>query len=148
MGVAISMGAPIARHPTKFLIPQNYVGWVEVKYGDANAPALQMKNGTFICKIPEDGLLGTSSPLEGGWAKDEYFYYSQDGSVHALKDTGWGFGGMIWGGSVEWQQTANGSKSRQVAEYFYVGTEEQFHRAASSNERRPFNESKSHKMAP
>jgi len=139
---AISMGAaPIARHPTKFLIPADYVGWVAVKYGEPKAPALQINNGSFVCQIPSDGLLVTSSPLEQGWAKDEYFYYSQDGSTHALSATGWGRGGMIWGGSNEWQQTPCRLTSVQITSYFYVGPEERYHRAVSSNESRPFNES-------
>ena len=37
MSAAISMGAPIARHPTRFLIPAGYVGWVTVKYGGKTA---------------------------------------------------------------------------------------------------------------
>jgi len=139
---AISMGAaPIARHPTKFLIPANYVGWVAVKYGEPKAPELQINNGRFICQIPPDGLLVTSSPLEQGWAEDEYFYYSQDGSTHALKATGWGRGGMIWGDSNEWQQTPSGFTPVQITSYFYVGPEERYHHAVSSNESRPFNES-------
>ncbi len=136
MAATIFMGAPpIARHPTKFLIPEGYVGWVSIRYGEKDATGLEVNNGTRICQITDVGLLRTSSSVEKGWAKDKYFYYSQDGSLHALKDTAWGQGGMIWGDSYEWKQTV-------VAEYFYVGTEEQYHRAVSLNETRPFNESK------
>jgi hypothetical protein len=148
MMAAISMGAPIARHPTNFLVPQGYVGWVSVRYGEKDATALEMKSGTRICRIPDVGLLRTSSPVEMGWAKDEYFYYSQDGSLHALKDTGWGKGGMIWGDSNEWEQTPDGTTPTRIAQYFYVGTEEQYHRAVSSKESRPFNESKSSPRKP
>lgn len=90
-----------------------------------------------MCRIPDSGLLRTSSPLEEGWAKDEYFYYSKDGSVRVLKDTGWGLGGMIWGGS-----------NSAADEYFYVGTEEQYHKAVSINESRPFNESETDRISP
>jgi hypothetical protein len=146
MDAAISMGAPIARHPDKFLIPENYVGWIEVKYGETNSPALQMNNRILIYQIPDSGLLSTSSLLEGGWAKDEYFYSSQDGSLHSLKETGWGDGGMVWGNTNEWEASPDGSMPKQVAAYFYVGTEEQYHRAESRNGRRPFDESKSDKI--
>jgi hypothetical protein len=129
MGAAISMSSPITRHPTRFLIPVGYVGWVEVKYGDSDAPAFPLDKGTLVCRIPDSGLLVTSSSLEKGWAKDEYFYYSKEGSVRALKETGWGSGGMIWGGS-----------NSTIDQYFYVGTEEQYHKAVSTNESRPFNE--------
>jgi hypothetical protein len=137
---AISMGSPISRHPTTFLIPDGYVGWVEVKYGENGALPLQEDKGKYTCRIPESGLLNTSSALEAGWAKDQYFYYSRDGSVRQLRETGWGAGGTIWAGSTEWEQTADGSKPSRIAEYFYVGAEQQYHRAVAANEGRPFNE--------
>lgn len=131
----MSMGPPLARHPNEYLIPQGYVGWVEVKYGEKDAPVLPMDHGTFSCQIPVTGILKTSSPLEDGWAADKYFYYSEDGSRRPLKDTGWGLGGMIWGSGVEFQIPLN--SSRQLKEYFYVGTEEQYHRAVANKEPRP-----------
>jgi hypothetical protein len=141
MTSAISMGALLVRHPTKFLIPANYVGWIEVRYGETTAPVLPIDKGTLICQIPANGVLLTSSLRQQGWAKDEYFYYSKDGSVSELRETGWGSGGMIWGDSDEWQQLPSGSKPAQITEYFYVGTEERYHHAVSSSESRPVNES-------
>jgi hypothetical protein len=132
-GAAISMGAPpIARHPTKFLVPQGYIGWIKIKHGDGGLP-LPISNGAFVCRIPANGVLQTSSPREDGWAKDEYFYYSADGSLRALAETGWGEGGMIWAGGTEWQATDNGSKPTQFTEKFYVGREDQYH----NNESKP-----------
>src|SRR5208282_2312961 len=122
MGSAISMGAPIARHPTRFLIPKAYIGWIKIEYG-RNAPPLEMSNGKYICRIPASGVLATSSPLEEGWAKDEYFYYS-DGSPEVLPDTGWGKGGMIWAGSV----TGDSPNAKQFTQSFYVGREDQYRR--------------------
>jgi hypothetical protein len=113
MGSAISMGAPIARHPTRFLIPKAYIGWVKIEYG-GNAPPLAMSNGEYTCQIPATGFLVTSSPLEEGWAKDEYFYYSDDGSLEVLPDTGWGGGGMIWPGSVGGEQEMGSSKAETI----------------------------------
>ncbi len=139
-------GAVDCPPPTRFLIPDGYVGWVEVKYGDSNAPAFPMDKGTLICRIPDSGLLVTSSVLQEGWAKDEYFYYSQDGSLHALRETGWGAGGMIWGSTHKWQQSQSQSKPRQIEAYVYIGTEEQYNRAVSSNEIRPFDESRTERV--
>jgi hypothetical protein len=134
---AFSMASSIARHPTRFLIPEGYIGWVEVKYGEPNVPGFSMDKGTLVCRIPDSGLLVTSSVMKEGWAKDEYFYYSKNDSVRALKDTGWGLGGMIWGGT-----------NSKDEEYFYVGTEEQYHHAVTVNESRPFNESKTERISP
>ena len=120
----ITMGAVQTRHPTRYLIPEGYVGWVTVahEYG----PPLPMANGTYVCRIPLDGVLHTQSPLEEGSAKDEYFYYSPQGSLLRLGITGWGAGGMIWGNETGWQQTERGEKPKWAVERFYVGTEAQF----------------------
>jgi hypothetical protein len=131
VGAAISMGAPpIVRHPTKFLIPQGYVGWVKIEHGEGGPP-LEMSNGIYICRIPTSGILQTSSMLEDGWAKDEYFYYSEDGSLRTLPDTGWGGGGMIWGGNTEFQLAGNGIRPKRFSENFYVGREDQYHKNVS-----------------
>ena len=128
---AISMGgSPIARHPTKFLIPQGYVGWVKIEHGES-APPLEMSNGVYICRIPASGILQTSSSLEDGWAKDEYFYYSEDGSLRALPNTTWGGGGMIWGGNINFQLEGNGVKPKRFGENFYVGREDQYRKNVS-----------------
>jgi len=118
------MGAPMSRHPVKYLIPEGYIGWVKIKHGEDASP-LKLLNGKFVCQIPPDGVLNTSSQLEDGWAKDEYFYYSDQGSLRELRNTGWGGGGMIWAAHSEWQDT---SKPARVTESFYVGTEDQYHR--------------------
>jgi hypothetical protein len=134
---AISMGgAPIARHPTKFLIPQGYVGWVKIEHGES-APPLEMSNGVYIYRIPASGILQTSSSLEDGWAKDEYFYYSEDGSLRALPNTTWGGGGMIWGGNIEFQLEANGIRPTRFSETFYVGREDQYHKNVSGQTELP-----------
>jgi hypothetical protein len=144
-GTAISMGAPpIARHPTRFLVPQGYVGWIKIKHGDGGLP-LPISNGVFVCRIPVSGTLQTSSPREDGWAQDEYFYYSADGSFRALAETGWGEGGMIWASGREWQATDNGSMPTRFTEKFYVGSEDQYRKnesksselLGSSSEERP-----------
>lgn len=89
----ISMGPIVARHPVKYLIPDRYIGWVVVLYDEPIAPPLPIVKGEIVCKFPADGILRTSSLLEGGWAKDEFFYYSLDGPLHRLRETGWGAAG-------------------------------------------------------
>jgi hypothetical protein len=120
------MGAVTARHPTIFLIPKGYIGWIKIEYG-RNALPLEMSAGKYICRIPASGVLATSSPLEEGWAKDEYFYYSEDGSTEVLPDTGWGRGGMIWAASV----SGISPTAKQFTQTFYVGREDQYHRNES-----------------
>lgn len=128
VAAAISMGPPIVRHPIRYLIPDGYVGWVQIRHNEQGAPPLPFKNGFYLCRIPSDGVLPTSSGLEDGWARDEYFYYSSDGSLRELTNTGWGGGGIIWGELTGSQSSARGN-ANQIYEAFFVGTEDQFHRS-------------------
>jgi hypothetical protein len=132
----ISMGSPQARHPIKFLIPEGYVGWVEVSYGLEGSPPLPIKDGSLICKIPANGVLGTSSHLELGWGNDDYDFYSPDGSLRQIRETNWGDGGLVWGGQVS---HAVGEKTADYRrdEFIYIGTEDQFKQGVTKNGLRP-----------
>lgn len=122
------------RRPDRYLIPQGYVGWVIVEYNAKGAPPLPLEEGHDLCKIPRDGRLETSSSLEDGWASDEFFYISAKGR-QVIKRTGWGEGGMIWGGSTSDGSvgigTDKGMKTVHTSptETFFVGTEQQFQKA-------------------
>jgi hypothetical protein len=129
----------MARHATRYLIPKGYIGWIKIEYG-RNAPPLEMSNGKYICRIPESGALATSSHLEEGWAKDEYFYYSEDGSTEVLPETGWGGGGMIWAGGV----AGDSPGAKQFTQTFYVGKEDQYHRNESQGMNQPHSGANSH----
>jgi hypothetical protein len=133
VSAGISMGATLARHPIKFFIPEGYVGPAEIHYGDPNAPSMPLQNGTVICRIPESGILRTSSLIEDGWAKDEYFYYSATGSLRPLRETGRGQGGMIWNEEVSYKLEGNEKRPKEFLKSFYVGTEEKYRH----NEKRP-----------
>jgi hypothetical protein len=121
---AISMGVLTARHSTHFLIPEGYVGWVEVQYDQAGKQPLNMVNGAYICRIPKSGKLATSSGFEEGWAEDKYFYYSSSNRLEPLKEAAWGLGGMVWGGEVS--KHVSSANAEEVMEKIYIGTEKQF----------------------
>jgi hypothetical protein len=123
---AISMGAVTARHPTRFLIPAGYVGWITIDYGEAGKPPLEMVKGAYICRLSKSGALETSSRLEEGWAEDEYFYYSNSDHLDRLKETGWGAGGMVWGGQVG--RSVGMAYSDEVSQRIYIGSEDQYRR--------------------
>lgn len=116
------------RRPDRFVITQGYVGWVIVEYKVNGAPALPQEDGRDLYKIPRSGRLQTSSPPEDGMAQDEYFYIGPKGRLE-LEDTGWGEGGMIWGGS--WSDGSigvgddKGTKTVHTppTQTFFVGTE-------------------------
>src|SRR2546429_9618871 len=107
------------RRPSRYLIPEGYVGWVRIDFNIKDAPSLSVEDGYYLFKFPPSGRIQTSSDMEYGAAKDEFYYYSGD-TRHLLKETGWGHGGMIWAG---FNGGAQGEK--EVHQYFFVGTEEE-----------------------
>ena len=120
MVLAIACYNPRTRRPTRFLIPEGYVGWVRIDFGIKDTPPLPIEDGFYLIKIPASGRLQTSTEIEYGTAKDENYYYSGD-SRRLLKVTGWGSGGMIWG-----DFTGSDVDSKGAYLYSFVGTEEQF----------------------
>jgi hypothetical protein len=125
MEAAISMSGPTVRHPIRYLIPDNYVGWVAVEYGVSETPELPLKSGAIQIKFPENGVVKTQSKLEDGWAHDSYYSYATSGQVKPMKDTGWGGGGMIWAATVGGDSDGH-SGMNHITEQFFVGTEDQY----------------------
>ena len=110
------------RRPSLYLIPEDYVGWIRIDFGVDDAPPLTLEEDYYLFKIPQTGILQTSSSLEEGYAADEYFYYSPFGdSRRPLRGTISGGNGLIWGEVVSRVQD---QKERHL--YFFVGNEKQF----------------------
>ncbi|MFZ0563227.1 MAG: hypothetical protein WAM43_16560 [Terriglobales bacterium] len=119
----LSMGARhSSRHPSRFLIPEGFVGWLRVEFEVGDAPPLRIEGSDYLIKFPPSGLLRTSSPEEFGWAKDHYFYYSDKGT-RPLPDSGPAGDRMIWGNI---NGEGSGVQGKKKYEEFFVGTEQQF----------------------
>lgn len=84
------------RRPDLIIIPDGYVGWIQVNYGVKGAPALPNWKGSRLHKFGRDAEIRTSSPTTDGWAKDKYFYSTQKGWKQLLQTTNGG-NGMVWG---------------------------------------------------
>ena len=119
------------RRPSRFLIPDGYVGWVKVYFKVKDAAPLPIEDGYYLFKFPKSGSFNTSSEMEVGWAQDEYFYYSGD-VRRKLANTGWDGGGMIWAGYSGQSGTAApgldpandmASENRSFYQGLFVGTE-------------------------
>lgn len=54
-------------------VPEGYVGWVEIKYGDSRCAPLPVEDGHAIRRIPPSGILCTSTALRDGWGPNQYF---------------------------------------------------------------------------
>jgi hypothetical protein len=67
-----------------FYLPQQYTGWVMVRYAVPDAPPLPLTDGVQQIHIPDSGILLTSSPLEIGWRKDRFFWETAEGSYQPI----------------------------------------------------------------
>lgn len=113
------------RRPCVYRIPEGFTGWVLIEFDQTNSPPLRENGGKLIFDIGRDGRLYTSSGLETGWARDEYYI---DNGSKKLSVSNWGGGGMIWGSSTGLSQVQG---ARGISyENFFVGTEEQFQKAS------------------
>jgi hypothetical protein len=119
IGAAFFQQCEPARNPSRFLIPDGYVGWVNIYFLVKDAPELPLEEGHYLFRILPSGELSTSSRLEGGIAKDDYYYVDKQDRRRKLESTGWGKGGMIWAESTGTDQKGNMNLR------FFVGTEEQ-----------------------
>lgn len=120
------------RQPCRYLIPDGYVGWVLIEFNVEGARPLREEDGYLVFKIPSSGRLAIPGESEYGWARDEYYYVHEQGSLEELPITAPGGGGLIWGEGI-------GSHFEQgfpefSAEHFFVGPETEFERAPKITE--------------
>ncbi|ETT53534.1 hypothetical protein MKZ07_00650 [Paenibacillus sp. FSL P4-0338] len=73
------------RNPNLYLIPNNYVGWVQIIYNQEGFNAIEKNNGKNIFTIPESGVLKTSTPdPEYGISFEEFYYYDEQNKQQKL----------------------------------------------------------------
>jgi hypothetical protein len=61
----------------RYLIPENYSGWLCVTYSVPGTPALEMEDGYRLVKFPASGVVETSTEGKPGeYYKDEFWRYS------------------------------------------------------------------------
>jgi hypothetical protein len=101
------------RRSWKVLIPQGYVGWIRVELKVKGAATLPVEDGYLIVRIPNMGLLQTSSVWEEGWGSDVFCYVNTSGREQALPDGN--KDSFLWGDS------SNGA-NRMI----FIGTKNQF----------------------
>jgi hypothetical protein len=68
----------IKRTNRDYLLPADFEGWVTVIHQVPDAPALKVKDGVLQVEIPADGIVRTSSKLEQGWGRNQFFRKSGD----------------------------------------------------------------------
>lgn len=109
------------RHPTQFLIPKGYVGWVDVSFAVRGAAPLPVEGGYYVVRVQPNGKAQTSTEIEAGRAGDQFFYV-QGAQSRRLQPSAPGGGGMIWGDGVA-------GKTRGATREFFVGPEQAFRKS-------------------
>ncbi len=70
----------IKRTNRDYYLPAHFEGWVTVVHDVPSAPPLKVKEGALQVEVPENGIVYTSTSLEQGWGRNQFFRKS---------DTGW-----------------------------------------------------------
>lgn len=114
-----------------YLIPDGYTGCVGIFYDFKSAPPLEIKDKVITYKIPEDGILRTSSSEtfgwgqkeHSGWHKTKYYYVNPKGNkvrklvddkdIHLIGNTGDSF------------KDEDGTIKDVSYHKFFIGTEEE-----------------------
>ena len=122
-----------SRPAVKYVIPDGYVGWLRIDYGVSESRAMQygvtrilplpVEDGAVVAQFPPSGYLVTSTRMDDGWAKDEYFY-SANGVRKPLSqahDTG-----MVW-------NKANGANYT----FFFIGTSADYQKYGYKHDPQP-----------
>jgi hypothetical protein len=120
LDVALQPAHDPSLHPSRFLVPEGYVGWILLEYNVKDSEPVSSAGNTQEFKFPPSGLLTTSSPGPQRGADDEYLYYASDGSLRQIPRNYASGKGMVWG-------QYEGSRKGVTSQFgFFVGTEEQY----------------------
>lgn len=141
IGLILASGCIIPRGvPEKHLIPEDFVGWTEVRWEVPEAPPLPREQGYLLFRYSEAGRLETSSsPNEEGLAVDQYFYVRDEG-LEKLPSLELGADRRIWGAQRSFRivRTDGELVEKDLRSRFFVGTEEQYQAAlAEGNDGTP-----------
>ena len=123
------------RPATHYFMPDGYVGWVRIDYGVSDGHARQlgveralplpMRDGVIVAEIPRTGHLVTSSPMQFGGAKDE-FYYRANGRLTPLS--------QAKGNEMIWNKFNGILGPGMQTEMFFIGSEADYKRYGERRE--------------
>ena len=120
LDIALKRTANPNLHPSRFLVPEGYEGWLLLEYNVKDAEPSPPADRVRTFRFPASGQLTTSSAGPETGADDEYFYYSPDGTLREIPQNYTNGKGMIWG-------QYEGSRNGVMTQFgFFIGSEEQF----------------------
>lgn len=103
------------RSPSRYVIPDDYRGWIVVRYGDPACPPSTPENDFAVLHVSAEPSC-TSDPLPKGWAEDVFAYASRP-SENLAANPASGLN-RIWHKTVFAEEHPNSAMKRLV---FYVG---------------------------
>lgn len=109
-----------ACRPYRYLIPNGYVGWIKVTYNVNGAAPLQIgAKGFYVLKIPQSGILKTSSPMQTCFTEIKFDYIDNNGNIKELN---------CWGdtdnNNMVWDDKRYGPYG--LTEKYFIGTKKEF----------------------
>jgi hypothetical protein len=121
--IAVTHLACESKPPEIYEIPDGYRGWVEIRAKRPACAPLPKSGDAFLFQIPPSGVLCTSSPINSGLGREE-FYYIKSGMRVRLQDSAADPHPMIWAINY-FANGGSGSESEGTHDRmrFFVGTE-------------------------
>jgi hypothetical protein len=119
--------------PSRFLIPEGYVGWVRIEFDVLGTPTVPIEDGGYLFKVPPTGVLKTSLKLQDGWPEDRYYYYSEE-RRRELSTRSQDGKRLIWS---KINGAVSGLSGEKSYEEFFVGTEQQFRQQMNASTATP-----------
>lgn len=99
----------------RYLVPDGYVGWIQMRYEVAGAPPLPREGRFRIARISSGGLMETSSRAHGGDSPNEYLFVDVAGRTRPAMTQG-----RVSMGSA--------TNLEDWSYYCFIGTAEQYER--------------------
>lgn len=66
------------RSPNVYLLPENFSGWTCIDFDRPECPETPYVDGKWVFSFPSTGYLCTSSTIEYGRAKDEWYFLANN----------------------------------------------------------------------
>ncbi|MGG4048757.1 MULTISPECIES: DUF6843 domain-containing protein [Paenibacillus] len=121
--ITMTANACSIRTPNVILIPEGYVGWVQIIYSQPDGEKFEKRGGKNIIHISNNGIYEASAlEPEYGTATDEYYYVDDNGNRKKIDMEELIHNHTIGEGSFH---DNNSSKLYPKVEKFFVGTEEE-----------------------
>lgn len=113
--------------PVLWEIPDGYVGWVEVQFGEPTCPPLRDAGIYLVVPVSSSGRGCTSANSLGSvWRYHRFESVRADGTREETPHTSWGGGGRIWALSF-------GGQGKVAS--FFVGSEAELNESWASRPR-------------